>query len=421
MSLFSKKAKYNYELVFRKLMSQLETLDSSSEHVEEMIRSILGIVHADSGSLFLYHDETRQFVLNKWVGEKPLHVSIEHDYEFLLYVRQIQNVLFKDEIIQENRYVDIRSSGIHYFTQIACQGVIPLMLKNRWIGILNIGKPLKEKAFDEEDRSILLLIGYWFGHHISNLTLFSQIKAQNKKLAEITELKNQLMANVTHELRTPLNGILGLTDLIYEGSDGPITEDQKRHLGMIKEAGNSLLDIVNNILSLIKVEASRGEIEIRRLDLSRMVEEVAALFEGINAANQNEFLTSVAGNTTVFGDEDQIRTVLMNLVGNAAKFTKNGRIEVTAQRSGEMVRVVVRDTGIGISEEDQHKIFEEFRQANGSITRSYGGTGLGLTIAKKIIELHGGRIWVDSILGKGAEFCFTLPIRPGKVHVQELN
>lgn len=417
----NRKPSYAYDEIFKKLMFQLETLERASENIYEILKTIVGIVHAKSGSLFLFHPDSKIFVLKKWVGEKPLMVSVSGDYEFTHYLKTTQSVLFKNEVLQETRYVDIRAAGIHYFTQLACASVVPLIVKNEWIGLLNIGRTNQQQTNLEEDREILLLLGHWLSHHLYNAILYEEVGRQNKKLAEMTELKNQLIANVTHELRTPLNGILGLTNLILEEADGPLLEDQKRHLTMIQSAGESLLDIVNNMLSLIKIEAGKENNGVRKLGLSSIINEIGALFEGILASNANCFQSRVPQDFIVYGDEDQIRTVFMNLIGNAVKFTKNGQIEVHAEKSGDMVRLCVKDSGIGIADEAQLRVFEEFHQGDGSITRSYGGTGLGLTIAKKIIEKHGGRIWVDSILGKGSEFYFTLPMKPVGIEATELS
>lgn len=416
-----KKRLYDYEHIFSKLMFQLETLDNASENVFEILKTILNVVDARSGSLFLYQPNNKLFIMKKWVGERPLNVSVSQDYEFIHFLKRTQNVVFKDEALSENRFIDIRSAGIHYFTQLSCAAVVPLIVKNEWVGLMNAGRGLSQMKYDEQDRTMLMLLGYWLAHNLSNTFLYNKIITQNKRLAEVAELKNQLMANVTHELRTPLNGIIGLTDMIIDESDGPVNEDQKRHMGMIKSAGESLLEIVDKMLSLIKVESNRNEIDVKRLDLSRMVNEIAELFEGILGSQENRFQSSLNGNEIVYGDEDQVRTIFMNLVGNAVKFTKKGQIEVHAVRSGEMLKVCVKDTGIGISDEDQDKIFDEFRQADGSITRSYGGTGLGLSIAKKIVEKHGGRIWVDSVLGKGSEFYFTLPTKPAGIQAIEVG
>ncbi|MBI4410982.1 MAG: HAMP domain-containing histidine kinase [Deltaproteobacteria bacterium] len=412
---------YDYEQIFKRLMTTFSTLERASENVYEILKTVIHMVEADEGSLFLYQKSVHLFVLKKWVGEKPLNMSISGDYEFLTYLKQVTQTLFKDEVLHDGRYLDVRSAGLHYFTQLSCVAVVPLLVKGEWIGLLNIGRGAKNRIFGEEDRDLLFQLGCWLAHNLSNAVLYEEVRRQNKKLAEMTEMKNQLMANVTHELRTPLAGILGLTDLIIEGTDGPVTEDQRRHLNMVKAAGESLLDIVNNILSMIKIEAGKGVSTIRRIELGPMIVGVAEIFEGVFVSQENHFQSHVPHDFLVYGDEDQIRTVLVNLIGNAAKFTRQGQIEVQAVKSGEMAKICVRDSGIGIDPSDQEKIFEEFRQADGSMTRSYGGTGLGLAIAKRIVELHGGRIWVDSVLGKGSEFYLTLPLRPTGIQATEVE
>lgn len=410
---------YDYERIFKRLMTQLETIERASENIAEILKTVVHTVEVEEGSLFLYQKEANLFVLKKWVGGKPLNMSVSGDYEFLNYLKRVTQPLFKDEILREGHYVDVRSAGLHYFTQLSCVAVVPLLVKEEWIGLLNIGRGPKNRVFGEADRDLLFQLGGWLAHNLSNALLYEEVQRQNKKLSEMTEVKNQLMANVTHELRTPLSGILGLTDLIMEGADGPVTEDLRRHLGMVKSAGESLLDIVNNILSLVKIEAGGGASSVRRIELGKIVDEISGIFEGIFASRENHFQSHVPRDFSIYGDEDQIRTVLMNLIGNAAKFTRQGQIEVHAVKSGEMAKICVRDSGIGIDPSDQKKIFEEFRQADGGVARAYGGTGLGLAIVRKIVELHGGRIWVDSVLGKGSEFYLTLPTLPTGIQATE--
>lgn len=406
------RSSYDYEKFFQTLMLQLMSLDHTEENLSGILKTILNIVDSKNGSLFLFHDSSKAFQLKNWVGEKPLIMNVTHDFEFILFLQEFSEIVFKDELKNNGRYLDIKNAALHYFTQLSSIAVIPLLIKGQWVGFLNIGRSQSIKEFGEGERALFKVIGYWLTQFISNSLLFEQIKNQNKKLEEVNELKNQLMANVTHELRTPLHGIIGLTDVLLDGADGPLVEDQKRHLEMVKEAGNSLLEIVNNMLSLIKVEASKGEIEVKRLYLSQIVTDVASLFEGILRSKENRLYSEIDKNLAIYGNEDQIRTLLMNLVGNAAKFTDRGEIVIQAGRSGQMVKVCVKDNGIGIAKNDQAVIFEEFRQADGTITRSYGGTGLGLAIAKRIVQIHGGRIWVDSQPGQGSEFYFTLPLKP---------
>lgn len=413
--------RFDYEAIFKKLVFELQSLERASENIFEILKTILDMVGAKSGSLFLYQESTQLFVLKKWIAEQPLNVSVAKDYEFLSFLKQVQNPIIKEEVLKHSRFVDIRSAAIHYFTQLSCVAVMPLVAQNKWVGILNVGRSVTKKAFDEEDRTLIFLLSSWLTHQITNNLLFNEVCQKNKILAEVAELKNQLLANVTHELRTPLNGIMGMTEIILDGSDGQINEDQKRHLEMIKTASDSLLEIVDNMLSLMKVESSKSEVEIKKLDLVRLIEEVSQVFETVIVSHDNRFQTHVDRQLTVYGDENQIRTVLLNLLGNAFKFTKNGQVEIFAEQSGEMIKICVKDTGIGISEEDQEKIFESFRQANGAYTREYGGLGMGLTIAKRIVELHGGRIWVDSVPGKGSEFYFTLPTKPVRIQYTEAH
>ncbi len=401
-----------FEEIFKKLLLQMETLERASETVYEILKTLVHVLAAEGGSLFIYQPEHKIFSLKKWIGLKPVHLSVSGDYEFVSYLKKVLTPLFRDEILKESRFIDVRSAGTHFFTQLSCHAVVPLVVKGGWIGLLNLGKKIDQERYSEEDRKILSLLGHWLSHHLAASLLYEEIQNQNQKLSDMTRVKTELMANVTHELRTPLNGIIGLADLLLEGADGDLNPDQRRHLQMMKEGGEGLLDIVNNILSLIKIESGRCRIEIKKVELGKMVDEIAGLFEGILINQENRFQSHIPRELVVFGDEDQVRTLLVNLISNAVKFTKKGQIEIHANKSGDMARICVKDTGIGIHDEDQETIFDEFRQGDGSLTRQFGGTGLGLAIAKKIVELHGGRIWVDSVQGKGSEFYFTLPLKP---------
>ena len=184
---------------------------------------------------------------------------------------------------------------------------------------------------------------------------------------------------------------------------------------MIKAGADSLKEIVENILSLVAVEARRGELEVARLPLAGIVDEVGLFFQNLFLEKGNSFQAAIERDLAVYGNEDQLRTVFMNIIGNAVKFTQDGQIEVRAVKNGEMVRVSVKDTGIGISEEDQDRVFDDFFQGSRTLAREHSGTGLGLSVAKKILEVHGGRIWVDSVQGKGSEFTFTLPTKPIRI------
>ena len=232
---------------------------------------------------------------------------------------------------------------------------------------------------------------------------------QKKELEETDRLKSQFLANMSHEVRTPLNIICGLTEL---AQDVASNAEQKKHLGMVLKAGDDLLTIVNDILDLSKIEAGTVELQTGEFDVHDMLAETVKVL-GLKASQKGVNLSSDVGRDLperVIGDEGRLRQVLLNLVGNAIKFTDDGRVLVRAElEDGEenSIHFIVTDTGVGIPAAMQDVIFEPFRQADGSVTRRFGGTGLGLTISRQLVEAMGGRIWLQSEAGKGSVFHFT--------------
>jgi signal transduction histidine kinase len=217
---------------------------------------------------------------------------------------------------------------------------------------------------------------------------------------------------MSHELRTPLNGIQGYTELIMDGIYGEVPEKIKEVMARIQQSGNRLLGLINAVLDLSKIEAGRITLALADYSMPGVVQNVFTAVEPLAAEKKLALNVNIQPDLPVGkGDEQRLTQVLTNLVGNAIKFTEVGKVGVQVTSENGTFVVAVSDTGAGIAEADQEKVFEEFQQADSSSTRKKGGTGLGLTIAKKIIELHGGRIWVESQLGQGSTFQFTLPVR----------
>lgn len=237
-----------------------------------------------------------------------------------------------------------------------------------------------------------------------------ELQTANQELARANKLKSEFLANVSHELRTPLSAIIGFSQILLDGIDGPLTEEQQEDIGQVNRSGQSLLNLINQILDLSKIEAGKMELIPERLELPGLVNSVV---ESIHPLAQQKGLrieTRIPSNLpAVEADPVRLKQILINLLSNAVKFTDRGHIEVFAQPSGRMVRIAVKDTGIGISTESQKVIFEEFVQGDGSSTRRHGGTGLGLSIVRKLVEMHGGAITVVSDEGQGSTFMFTLP------------
>jgi signal transduction histidine kinase len=218
---------------------------------------------------------------------------------------------------------------------------------------------------------------------------------------------------MSHELRTPLNAIIGFSEVLGERMFGELNDKQAEYTEDILSSGRHLLSLINEILDLSKVEAGRMELELSKFDLPTALENARTFVRERAVRHAITLDLSIDKRLGDFvGDERKIKQILLNLLSNAVKFTpEGGRIGIKARRADGSVEISVSDTGIGIAPEDQPKIFEEFRQVGSDYAHKVEGTGLGLTLAKKFVELHGGRIWVESEVGKGSTFSFVLPER----------
>jgi signal transduction histidine kinase len=242
--------------------------------------------------------------------------------------------------------------------------------------------------------------------------LFDEIQDKSRQLAEASKHKSQFLANMSHELRTPLNAILGYTELMADGAYGEPSEKMGAVLKRLESNGRHLLGLINDVLDLSKIEAGQLVLDLNDYSLQGVTQTVYSAVEPLAADKKLGFKVELTPDLPPGrGDERRLTQVLLNLVGNAIKFTDSGEVCINVGVADGAFKVAVRDTGPGISAADQAKLFQEFQQADNSITRKKGGTGLGLAISKRIIEMHGGRIWIDSTLGQGSTFLFTVPVR----------
>jgi signal transduction histidine kinase len=249
---------------------------------------------------------------------------------------------------------------------------------------------------------------------IQNARLFREIAAKSGQLEAASRHKSEFLANMSHELRTPLNAIIGFSEVLLERMFGEVNEKQIEYLEDILSSGRHLLSLINDILDLSKIEAGRMELQLTTFDLPQALESALTLVRE-RATKQGIALDlSVDERLGEFvGDERKIRQIVLNLLSNAVKFTpEGGRIGVAAVLADGAVEIAVSDTGIGIAPEDQEAVFEEFRQVGGDYAHKREGTGLGLSLTRKFVELHGGKIWVRSVPGRGSTFTFTLPTVP---------
>ncbi len=293
---------------------------------------------------------------------------------------------------------------------------IPLRIGNRIIGVLDI-QSTSPNAFTEDDTSILQSLADQVAVGIDNASSYELAQQAVEELREVDRIKSQFLANMSHELRTPLNSIIGFSRVILKGIDGPISELQQQDLSAIYNSGQHLLGLINDILDLSKIEAGKMELAFDDINLADTVKSVMSTAIGLVKDKSVELRQEVPPDLPlVRADPMRIRQILLNLISNAAKFTEHGSITVMAEiqmnPAGQAEFLVkVTDTGPGIALEDQAKLFQPFSQVDDSPTRKTGGTGLGLSISNALVQMHGGRIGVESEVGAGSTFFFTLPLQ----------
>lgn len=251
--------------------------------------------------------------------------------------------------------------------------------------------------------------------------LVARLEKDKVHLQELDKLKSALLANMSHELRTPMNTIIGYTEALLDKVDGPINAEQERSLGKVKQSANHLLKLIDDLLEVSRLESGSVSLTVTKIDLKAVIESVISLFEKqIRQKGLSVYLALDDHLPPVYGDAGKVKQVFINLFSNAVKFTHKGQISVTAHPENvantsaelpDFMEICIADTGIGIHQEDLEKIFEKFVQIDFTLVRQYEGTGLGLSVARGLVELHKGRIWATSRYGEGSTFCFTLPLK----------
>ena len=288
---------------------------------------------------------------------------------------------------------------------------VPLLREGQIIGSLSLTRKVPG-AFSAEVIELLKTFATQSALAIQNARLFREIAEKGRQLEVASRHKSDFLASMSHELRTPLNAILGFNEMILGEIYGDVPADMKEPLTDIQTSGKHLLRLINNVLDLAKIEAGRMELAPSEYVVNDIVETVRSSLRPLAADKGLELVAAVAEDIPLaYGDAGRITQCLMNLAGNSLKFTKAGKVEIAVELRGELLAYRVSDTGIGMAPDKIGNLFSEFKQADATIAGEYGGTGLGLSISKKFVEMHGGRIWVESKLGQGSHFLFEIPLR----------
>jgi signal transduction histidine kinase len=320
-----------------------------------------------------------------------------------------RRIVYIPDIREDPEYrLETLAQAADYLSVLA----VPMLLDSKPIGVVVV-TGAEAGAFSQRQIELLQTFADQAVIAVENARLFKELESANRELGAASRHKSEFLANMSHELRTPLNAVIGFSEVLIQRMFGELNDKQDEYLKDIYASGQHLLSLINDILDLSKIEAGRMELASAPFHLPGALENAVTLVRERAARHGIALDLDLDPRLgELVGDERKVKQVLLNLLSNAVKFTpEGGRISLTAGLTDGAVEISVNDTGIGIAPEDQAAVFEEFRQVGSDEKRKQEGTGLGLTLAKKFVELHSGKIWVQSELGRGSTFTFTLPVR----------
>jgi signal transduction histidine kinase/putative methionine-R-sulfoxide reductase with GAF domain len=367
----------------------------------------------EAGAIYGYDEQAREFRLRATYGmDQGLidaltqrHIGLDDPNVAPVFAQRepVQVADLREEPASDLNEITLRAG---YLARMAA----PLLAGEDIVGMLVVRRRTPGE-FAKNTVDLIKTFAAQSALAIQNARLFHEIEDKGRQLEVASQHKSQFLANMSHELRTPLNAILGYTELMADGAYGEPSEKMMSVLKRLETNGKHLLGLINDVLDLSKIEAGQLVLELSDYYIQDIAQTVRSTLEQLAADKKLAFKVEMSPELPPgHGDERRLTQVLINLVGNAIKFTDAGEVSIKAEANDGAFNVTVRDTGPGIAAADQAKLFQDFQQADNAITRKKGGTGLGLAISKRIIEMHGGRIWVESQPGQGSIFAFTLPV-----------
>ena len=409
--------------------------------LDALVESASRLCNANDAAIFQVFGDGLRLVAHH--GQIPtirpvgqLTIPLERESMGARAVIDRRSIHVADILTEGNEYPASRKRALQNGHRTAL--AVPLVHADEAIGFILIRRG-EVRPFTERQIELVNTFADQAVIAIENTRLFEEVQTRTHELAKTVEdleiasqHKNQFVANMSHEHRTPLAAILGYAELIQEGFYEPQGPKSLDALTRIRANGKHLLGLINTVLDIAKIESGQFTLNMTEYAIESVVETVRAATESLAQNKKLTLATSVDKSLPIgLGDEQRLTQVLLNLVGNAIKFTDTGEVRVTVKSVNGHFAITVADTGPGIPEQEQTRIFDQFHQVDSSLTKAKGGTGLGLAIAKQIVEMHGGRIWVESTVGKGSTFQWRFPRAPGdevrfvgplwRRHVNEMN
>lgn len=401
-------------------VAQVSTAASTILEVDTLLQSVVDLTKS---SFVLYHahiyllDSTNEKLILKAGAGKVGRLMVLEGREIPILADSLvaRAARIRQGVIENDvrKTVDFLPNPLLPNTR--SEMAIPMIVGEKLVGVLDLQSD-KVGFFTEESLRTQKTLASQIAVAVENAKLYDQQVQTTEKLRDVDRLKSEFLASMSHELRTPLNSIIGFADVLLEGLDGDLNERMEEDVRLIRESGRHLRELIGDILDMSKIEAGKMELRYEDIDLHQLANDIVATAGPLASSKSlGLYLDLNPDVTSIEADRTRLRQVLWNIVGNAIKFTERGSVTLMMEMQEQSLLVAIKDTGIGIKQEDIPIVFEQFRQIDGSLNRSVGGTGLGMPITKKLVELHGGEIWVESAPGKGTTFWFRLPrYRPTK-------
>ena len=435
--------------VVRRIGESLKYTRDVRKVFEVIIDTIIDETNAENCSLMLVNREAGELTVKAARGQTDAVGSYYHTASrtgrtfhvgegIAGWVVQHGEVISIPDISKDSRFV-ADSQASDSIGSILC---LPLVVDKEIVGVVNLSHP-RANAFSAEDERMMAIITDQVAIALNNVQVFGdlqqlnvvledevnkatgelrkanlELQLANEEIQAASRLKSQFLANMSHELRTPLNAIIGFSEILEDQTFGILNDRQSRYVHNILTSSRHLLELINDILDLAKVESGKMGLSLNEFPVQSCMDQVVDVVLPLAQNKCIEIHSTVEEDLgLIVADEGRFRQILYNLLSNAIKFTpEEGRVEVSVRRNdARAVEVAVKDTGIGIKKDYQDIIFSEFRQVEETYARRFEGTGLGLALTRRLVELHGGRIWVESEEGKGSTFTFVIPLSPSEI------
>ncbi len=395
------------------LSKRMSSILNFGKLVDTLVLGLVRGVPLTHCAVLMFDRESNTFVVarEEWATDRmgairPLYASST----IVRWLQREEGVLVKEEVKLNPRMAEHFEAAEGELDEVWANLIVPLKVEQNLIGILLLGEKLSGEIFDADELQLVSVLANQTAVALENARLYDELASSNVRLMQASRHKSQFLASMSHELRTPLNSVIGFSKVLMNEIDGELNPTQQTYIRSIHNSSSHLLQLINGVLDISRIEA--GKLEVRRepVDLNELIDgclaSATALAQGKPVRIERDVAESLP---VVEGDATKLKQILLNLLSNAVKFTAAGRVVLRVRPTPDSVHFMVADSGPGIREEDLQRIFEPFERVQNPQTAEVGGTGLGLAVSKKFVELHGGRIWAESQQHRGSTFHFTLP------------